>query len=599
MAIQPPDNLLRARRALDELPFYELVDDWAWNDTVKNWVLRCRLTVQPFGLIPATTDWFVLADADYPWGDIEFYPAKDGGLTCTFPHQSYNGEGKAGVPWRDGKICAQTAMRYAGRRAYDIEPFSTDERLRWRMIRSREWLEAAGAGRVAEKGEPFELPDFPRESASGLGFVEDAASFRFWQTQTTTFGVATVIQPDGVERWAVVATFSDIREKAIRTVEYGAMLSHRSVHKATAMWIMLSKVPVFPPWQSPDTFGDLRSVMTKQGIDFNDLIRSLAPHFRDGKRHLLLLGFPISATIGGEFQRYHWQGLRMPALTHDRLNGYRPIEANFVMNDTCNILGDKVHIDWVISRNWDEQEIRTRGRASSHLTDSKILLLGTGAMGSAVAELLVREGCKAVTLVDGDILDAGNLCRHTLSLRNIFTFKADSLAARLNSLSPHVTVNSIPRDFQESAVHEEHLEAECEIIIDCTGDDRVAYQMSTFPWAGSKLFASVSMGLCARRLFIFGAQGAAFPHAEFGHMLAPWLKTELKEYEGLELPREGPGCWHPIFPARSDDVWLMSAIAVKCIDAWAANPPRSPLMNVYEQEQKNGLSMGVRLVAGS
>jgi hypothetical protein len=515
MAIEPPDGLLRARRELDELPFYELVDDWVWSEPAKRWALRCRLTVEPAGLIPAKTDWFVLADGDYPWGEIELHPAKDCGLTHTFPHQSYNAEGKADVLWRDGKICAQTSMRYVGRRAYDVEPFSVDERLRWRVIRAREWLEAAAAGQVAEKGEPFELPDFPRVSTIGLGFIEDEDTFRFWHQQSAMFGVATVVYPERIERWAAVASFSDARQRPIRTVEYGAMLNHRSVNKATAMWILLPGVPVLPPWQPPATFGELRAVMAEQGVDFNKLVFALAPHFRDGKRHFLLLGFPVPATVGGDAHRYHWQGLRMPLLTRGKVKGYRPKEANFALNDVRSVLADGAPIDWVTSRNWAEEQIRTRGRASSELTNAKVLLLGGGAMGSSIAELLVREGCQRLAVVDGDLLEMGNLCRHTLSLRHIQTLKADSLAARLNSLSPHVTVESIPRNLHDCTEAEQQQMAECDIIIDCTGDDRVAHHLSVFPWTGNKLFVSVSLGLQARRLFVFAVQGESFPHPEF------------------------------------------------------------------------------------
>jgi hypothetical protein len=220
-------------------------------------------------------------------------------------------------------------------------------------------------------------------------------------------------------------------------------------------------------------------------------------------------------------------------------------------------------------------------------------------MGSSIAELLVREGCQRIVVVDGDTLELGNLCRHTLSLQQIQTPKAESLTARLNSLSPHVAAEGMTRYLHDSTENEQQEITECDIIIDCTGDDRVAHQLSIFPWAGEKLFVSVSVGLQARRLFVFGARGERFPQDDFADKLTPWLNKELKEHKGFELPREGLGCWHPVFPARSDDIWLMSAVAAKCIDAWAASPPRSPSMSVYEQEQSDGFPAGVRLVERS
>jgi hypothetical protein len=296
---------------------------------------------------------------------------------------------------------------------------------------------------------------------------------------------------------------------------------------------------------------------------------------------------------------HHWQGLRLPVLSHGKLNGFRSKEANYAKNDIQKVLADNVRIDWVTSRNWAEVQIRTRGRASPQLADARVLLVGGGALGSSVAELLVREGCRRLTVVDGDILDVGNLCRHTLSLRHVGTPKADSLAARLNSISPHATVHGICRGFHERTDAEQQEMAECDIIIECTGDDRVVHHLGTFLWSGSKLFVSVSLGLQARRLFLFAAHGKRFPHAEFVNAVTPWLQKELKEYEGLQLPREGVGCWNPVFPARSDDVWLMSAVAAKCIDAWAANPPRYPCIKVYEQDQRGGLFAGVKMVTGS
>ncbi len=598
MAIEPPDSLLRARRALEDLPFYELVEDWVWNEFVQRWALRCRLIVEPAGLIPASTNWYVLVDGDYPWGDIELHPSKDGGLAYTFPHQSYNSEGNADVPWRDGKICAQTSMRYAGRRAFDLEPFSVDERLRWRLIQAREWLRAAAAARVAEKGEPFELPDFPRESIFELGFIEDEDSYRFWQQQSVTFGVATIVCPESIQRWAVIASFLDARKRPIRTVEYGSIFSHGSTKEVTAMWIRLPDVPVLPPWQAPATFGELRAVMEKQGVDFKQLFFALAPDFRDGKRHLLLVGFSVPAVVGDDARRYHWQSLRMPILTRGNVKGFRPLEKNFALNDVRCVMAGDVTIDWVKSRNWDEEQIRTRGRASSELTNAKVLLLGGGAMGSSIAELLVREGCKRLAVVDGDLLQVGNLCRHTLSLRHIQKLKADSLAVRLNSLSPHVTVEGFHRNLQDCTETEQQQLAEYDIIVDSTGDDRAAYQLSVFPWIGSKLFVSVSLGLQAHRLFVFAVQDKSFPHSDFVSSLRPWLDKELKEHKGFKLPREGLGCWHPVFPARADDVWLMSSVGVKCINTWAVNPPRYPCLSVYEQEERDGLPAGVRLMDG-
>ncbi len=570
-----------------------------WKETVKKWVFRCRLKVTPKGLIPEKTDWYILADKDYPWGDIEFHPAKEGGLTYTFPHQLYNAIGNENVPWRDGKICMRTPMRNSGHVAYDIEPFNVDERLHWLILRARGWLEAASEGRVAEEGEPFELPELPRLIFEMVGFVEDEESFRFWQEQPISFGVAKLVCPENINYWNVVSSFSNERDQIIRKCKFGVMLSKPSIIETSAMWIRIPEVPVIPPWQFPDTFGELRSVMAKQEIDFDNIFRSLAHRFRDRRRHILLVGFPIPNMVGGENHLYYWQGLRLPLLTHGGLKRSRPIEAGNAKNNIPNVINDDVKIDWITSRNWAENQIRTRGRASPQLENAKILLVGGGALGASIAELLIREGCKELKLVDGDIIDIGNLSRHTLSLQHICKRKATMLAEKLNDISPHATVQGLIQEFHKRTENEERQMAEYDIVIDCTGDDRVAYEMSIFPWKGNKLFVSASFGINAHRLFLFVSKSDSFPHAEFVRTVNPWLHKELSENEGLILTREGIGCWHPVFPARSDDIWLMGSVAAKCINEWAIKPPCSQILRVYEQNIKDGILTGINMVTES
>lgn len=590
---QPPDSLLRGRRALDSLPFCELVADWSWGKEVKKWILQCRVVARAGDLVPATTTWFILADPDYPWGDIDLYPAKEGGLVQTFQHQSHNDPGPAETPWRKGKICVRTSLRYLDRVGYDVEPFSVDDRLSWHVRRAREWLlEAAETGRTAERGDPFELPDFPGTTTSvSIGFLEDQASFEFWQAQRVSFGFAEVYA-EASGQWAVVASYSDPNGKVIRACGFDL----RQMKGSQAIWLRLFSVPVLKPWQAPATFGELRVALGEQGIDLNEIFAKLAPRIRDGRSHYLLLGFPIPDRIDGENSVYQWQGLLMPTLTRGAVKGFRPTEPNHALNDMRKVLGGSVRISWITSRNWAEEQIRTRGRGNLVLRDARVLLVGGGAIGSAIAELLVRQGCKKLSLIDGENLEIGNLCRHTLSLEEVGKNKADSLALRLNTLSPHARISSIPRLFGEMGNDESTAEvASHDVILDCTGSDQVAYRLSTFPWGGSKLFFSVSIGFKARRLLLFVAKGGIFPFHDFVKAIRPWLVADQKEYQGEELPRESAGCWNPIFPARADDIWLMSSIASKWIDEIVANPPVSPHLQVYEQ---NGLA-GVEMVGGT
>ncbi len=250
---------------------------------------------------------------------------------------------------------------------------------------------------------------------------------------------------------------------------------------------------------------------------------------------------------------------------------------------------------WASSENWHIEQISTRGRLPKVLTSQKILLLGAGAVGSAIAELLSRGNAQKITIVDSDKLEVGNLTRHTLDREYLKVSKAADVANRLNLASPHATIDAISHDFPLIEEAEKSYIQQFDIILDCTGDDAVLHHLEHFAWGDAKIFFSISLGMGGKRLFCFVAYGSSFPHAIFRNMLNLWLYKELEDFN-QQLPREGIGCWHPVFPARSDDVWMMAGVAVKHIESLISLPPQETDFAVFEQVYENGTFVGVRRV---
>lgn len=73
------------------------------------------------------------------------------------------------------------------------------------------------------------------------------------------------------------------------------------------------------------------------------------------------------------------------------------------------------------------------GRASSRLTCYKVAVIGLGALGSFVADLLVRAGVTKLTLIDDDVIEPGNLVRHLVGPAAIGMSKVDAVANHLKS----------------------------------------------------------------------------------------------------------------------------------------------------------------------
>ncbi|MFQ5829403.1 MAG: ThiF family adenylyltransferase [Candidatus Methylomirabilia bacterium] len=579
-----------------------LLEDWAWDEGSGQWVLHCLLSadVVPGGPIPATTEWYLLVSPAYPWGVIEFYPARTGGITQTFPHQMYNAEGPASQLWRTGDLCVRTGMRAVERRGYDSEPYDAHGRLRWNFERAMSWLAAASQGELVGAGDPCELPALPTSASQAhVVFSEGIETFARWHETPERFGFVDLVPLRSKRERLLVKAFRSSTGRTLLRPPWGTGLEvnmPEGVH--VGIWLRLEEPPIIPPYQIPTTWRELRAACEAQGVELDDCLRPMVGSMRDGKPHIALVGFPVPVRVGEPPRQMHWQALRLPVLSHGTQStaGFGPSEVGYWQRDRSQLLSEGP-VDWLISENWHGEQITTRGRLPEPLRSKTVLLLGAGALGSVLSELLVRGGAHQLTIMDHDTLEAGNLVRHTLGVAEIDETKAGALAERLNRASPHASVRHIDGQFPKFGDGDEESARECQLIIDCTGSDEVLHELGTFEWNGEKTFFSVSLGLDARRLFCFTAVGRSFPHPTFVRMTQPWLAKEVEEHAGRELPREGIGCWSPVFPARIDDVWMMAAVAVKDIERAIASPPTQPVLRVYAQEYDGGLFSRVRLLS--
>jgi molybdopterin/thiamine biosynthesis adenylyltransferase len=198
-----------------------------------------------------------------------------------------------------------------------------------------------------------------------------------------------------------------------------------------------------------------------------------------------------------------------------------------------------------------------------------------------------------LSILDSDNLHLGNLVRHSLTMEDIGFPKSLRLAARLNKISPHATAFGINDEFPPAdALTKEKIE-QCDVIIDCTGSDEVVRRLDIYSWAADKIFFSIAIGFDALRIFCF-AQNGRFSSSEFFKQLRPWLELERTENRGRELPREGIGCWNPVFPARADDVWLLVSSIVGVVDSLDVLDTSNPGLTVFERIQSEGHTIGVK-----
>lgn len=281
--------------------------------------------------------------------------------------------------------------------------------------------------------------------------------------------------------------------------------------------------------------------------------------------------------------------------SYRRSTAVKPKNGN--KSDVDVIVTRKTKLEWIISENWNQQEISQRGKMNDVLLRKKMLLVGAGCVGASVAEILVRSGIYNLTIVDSDIFEVGNLSRHVLNAGNIGELKELSLCNHLNSLNPHANIEVINDKLTIDEESKTNIALDkYDIIIDCTGENSVLDVFQNVDFRKNHIIVSISVGLGAKHLYMTIMSGNTFCFNSFYKLISPYIQSERDLFDDYNLPRNGIGCWHPTFPARSDDVWLAAATSVKAIENYIITKSEKTLSIVYEQKGSDGLFEGYILV---
>lgn len=564
MRIEPSERLIRARQSIDGEPGIEVLSDW---HPYKRGQLAMSigLTINiESDYVPRRTIWYVVASNDYPSGRLEFFPAKEGGLSRTFPHQRLNVDTDDDVPHLGGDVCISDWYRKLNRYAHGVE--IGDLLLGFQVISLMEWLRRAAEGTLAQLGDPYELPQFTTDSSPILAYREDAASFRFWRTCSEESGTAVIsaIPSFTNERRAwTIKRFLDSKGKDLQhpllpQPMRNATFDPLPEETQRVKWVKLNWVPYLEPWHPPTTWGELRQCLGSSWFEFHRFLRA-KPITR-----LILFGMPMPEVIGGPLVQLHWQALDLPNLVTVRdLRGWRPKARTLRMADVERPLADGQPLSWMFSENWAPAQMSRRYVTKAREHPNNVLLVGCGAIGSAIADFLVRGGTKKIWLCDGDVVHGGNLVRGTFEVTDVGRSKAESLRDHLRRANPNCEVWAQPTGIAY-AKHRVPIRA-VNWVFDCTGVDDVLRQVGTAELQANARIVSLSTTWEAERLLAVYSSPAAFDPER----ILTALRTAHQEArQPAAIQAEGIGCFHPAFPADPHRITLHAAAALERIGQW-------------------------------
>ncbi|WDQ32153.1 ThiF family adenylyltransferase [Paenibacillus marchantiae] len=596
-----PEPISFACSHLEVLEGYEQLEDMFWFEKLESWVLHFSIIVPEVNQssISLSTQWYMLIDPLYPRGSISIYPDKNRSIINTYHHQNEN-IATEDYPWRWGKICTDWDNGNLDRLSDNEELLDAEHRIYWHVERLKLWIVAASNGSLMKEGDHFELPhiSFTRKMTEKIVFAEEYQHLNNWNSVKSRSGLLSLRAIKQFPDIIFVSQLVNNKSEVVQSYDWGKLFDVSSdTEQYYGVWLLLHSHPTLSSWSYPKTIEELDFVCRLQQIDLWKEVYDSMHTFRERDRNFILIGFPIPQIIGQENQVLHWIAIEIPKLSKKvkKVKGFRKVNDYYFLIDRLNELKPSKELRYLPTENWSKEAILSRGSLNKEMQQDSIFLIGAGALGSAIGELLSRTGVSKITICDEDTLKIGNLSRHILGLEYLSSNKAESLSFRINKNNLHIRSSAITSRFPN--INEE--EVDClenhDVVIDTTGSDTVINHLNLFDWTLPKRFISISLGFGAKRMFLLLSNKHPFPRKTFFEFLQPWLALEREENKDTVLPREGIGCYHPLFPARLDDIWTMAGLAIKEMEAWWPDSFGSNIFAVYEHQQFNGMPAGVIL----
>lgn len=101
------------------------------------------------------------------------------------------------------------------------------------------------------------------------------------------------------------------------------------------------------------------------------------------------------------------------------------------------------------------------------LEKAHVLIVGLGGVGAYAAEMIVRSGVGAVTLVDADYISESNINRQLIALHStVGCSKADVLARRLLDINPELHLTPLQRYIKDEATDQLLDQARFDYVVD-------------------------------------------------------------------------------------------------------------------------------------
>ena len=322
----------------------------------------------------------------------------------------------------------------------------------------------------------------------------------------------------------------------------------------------------------PSKVNDLLDLVEGRGVAFGNIysmLRLISLLTADGEPGFLVFGAPMRRKAAGEPLRQHltiWEiGVEPMRVLRAVIKGAgEDLEAR----DALVKWMIEAEVRWCAALEERPEIVRRRDGETvlSAVSGKRILLLGCGALGSAVAETIARAGAACLHVVDNGIVKPGLLVRQRFSDADIGLPKVTALKARVDNQGLACQVTKDYCDLSAAALSRFNLE-DIDLVIDATASLPVTHRIERdlreiplkVPLISMTVSAAASHGCVTVRMpgFETGPHGVARQAKleAFGrNPRHPLVKAFWPEPNQRKVFQPEPGCSEPTFIGSAADI---------------------------------------------
>lgn len=216
----------------------------------------------------------------------------------------------------------------------------------------------------------------------------------------------------------------------------------------------------------------------------------------------------------------------------------------------------------------------------SSLAGKNIVVIGCGAVGGFLSDLLAKQGAGflggRLTLIDHDRLSVGNLGRHHLGFGQVGEFKSDALKRELSGKYPEINVTS-----SKGRINDTNLIKQYDLIIDASGNLGLSQFLSESKITTGLppiIFSWVSGAGCGAQAYLMDDDSNACLHC-LDHA-TPGTSFSLMQ-AGYELKYKHLGsCGEWLVPFSVPAAIHAAGLAAELSVAWAGKKPNPTLRSI-------------------